>query len=383
MRDGALLRIPSAALRRLFAVYPVWGRLYAQQLLWLISRHLQGARAHLIGEAFDREFLAIDNLIEQNRTQLPVSSELHKVPHLLRSAVTLGDALRIVDGVREHVGGVESHVAELCHELLNPVRREQRFFRSLQEAFEQVVSAPVSDSPEKMRKRSAETFVRMFSQIPSRIEGISNLPERSGNIFIFNHLRNHEYNTLPNGFQLTLDSHFISSMVLHRHYGDPGVRVVRRSRAAEYGHQDYYSRLGHVAVYTPESDETPPDRSERVRHFVETAGRHLKQGTNLVLAPEGTSYATEESPGPFKAGAFRLAASLSPEPLIVPIAVAFFDRRLDRAVLSVVIEKPWKISERVRDPSDTEEMKRFLLVYREEYRELVKRARHLALQGAG
>lgn len=102
-----------------------------------------------------------------------------------------------------------------------------------------------------------------------------------------------------------------------------------------------------------------------------------------MLAPEGTSYATEESPGPFKAGAFRLAASVQPEPLIVPVAVAFFDRRLARSVLGVVIEKPWRLSDRVGDVDDADAMQRFLCQYREEYRALVRRAQQLALDGAG
>lgn len=375
--DGALIRIKSEALRRIFAVYPHWGRLYGQQCLWLISRHLEGARAHLLSEAFDREMLAVENVVEQSRTQLSVASPLHKLPHLLGCAVTLGDALGVVDAARSSSDPVESHVAELCHELLSPVRREQRFFSSLQAAFQQVVTAPSDCSPERLRRENAETFVRMFSQIPSRIEGLSHLPAQPGNVFIFNHLRNHEYNTLPNGFQLTLDCHFISSMILHRHYGDPGVRVVRSSRAGEYGHQDYYSRLGHVAVYTTESDRPQVEKSERVKLFIETARRHLCSGTNLVLAPEGTSYGSEDSPGPFKAGAFRLAASLEPEPLIVPIAMANFDRRLDRAVLGVVIDRPWRISERLADPDDPVRMRRFLDEYRKEYRALVERARSL------
>src|SRR5690606_28446242 len=134
-------------------------RLYGQQCLWLISRHLEGARAHLLSEAFDREMLAVENVVEQSRTQLSVASPLHKLPHLLGCAVTLGDALGVVDAARSSSDPVESHVAELCHELLSPVRREQRFFSSLQAAFQQVVTAPSDCSPERLRRENAETFV--------------------------------------------------------------------------------------------------------------------------------------------------------------------------------------------------------------------------------
>ena len=139
------------------------------------------------------------------------------------------------------------------------------------------------------------------------VEGEEHLPSAPGQIFIFNHLKNHEHNTLPNNFQLTLDSHFVSAMILDRRYGDGGIRVVRHSRGSEYGHQAYYDRLGHIAVYTHESDrieETPEERRSRQDEFFETAGRCLKAGTNLILSPEGTSYWTEDSPGPFKPGAF-------------------------------------------------------------------------------
>lgn len=225
MRDGSVIRIGRGALRRLFALYPDWGRLYGQQSLALTGRQLQGARAHLLGEAFDREFLAVDNLIEQCRTQLAVSSELHKLPHLLRSAVTLSDALRLVDTARERGRGIELHVAELCHELLGSVRREQRFFSSLRDAFEQVVYAPPGDSPEKLRRTNAESFIRMFSQIPSRIEGLGHLPERGGNIFIFNHLRNHESNTRSQ--RLPADSR----LALHQLDGpSPALRRPRGAR---------------------------------------------------------------------------------------------------------------------------------------------------------
>src|SRR5690606_17455874 len=116
--------------------------------------------------------------------------------------------------------------------------------------------------------------------------------------------------------------------------------------------QTYYKRLGHVSVYTPESDVPTESRSERFRAFVETASSHLARGQNLVLAPEGTSYSTEDSPGPFKAGAFRLAGALDPEPWIVPIAMAHFDRRLAHTKLVAIVHAPFRISDRVKNLDD-------------------------------
>ncbi len=377
-KDGSVLGVPASALMQLFRGTPELGCRFGAKTLWLISRQLRAARAHLVSESFDREVLAVENLIEQARTELSVTSPLHKLPHLLKSAVTLGDALAVVEEMRRSGNGLEAHVADVCHELLTPVRREHRFFVSLQQVYEEVATAPASMPPDLLRKRNAQSFVRMFSQIPSRIEGLDNLPRESGHIFVFNHLRNHDYNTLPNGFQLTLDSHFLSAMILYRHYGDPGVRVVRCSRAGEYGHQAYYDRLGHVPVYTRESDTPQKCRSERMQEFLETAAAHLRKRTNLVLAPEGSSYSTEESPGPFRAGAFRLAASLDPEPWIVPVAVANFDRRLDHTTLAVIVKEPFRMSERIRDVDDPAELRNFLEEFRLEYAGWVREARELA-----
>ena len=170
-------------------------------------------------------------------------------------------------------------------------------------------------------------------------------------------------------------------MILDRRYGDGGIRVVRHSRGSEYGHQAYYDRLGHIAVYTPESDrieETREERQTRQYEFFEAAGGYLRAGTNLILSPEGTSYWTEDSPGPFKPGAFRLAASLDPEPWIVPIAVAHFDRRIHSTVCAAVIKPPFKVSEVLPDPRDREQVRAFLVNLRKTYHGYVEEARRLA-----
>ncbi len=216
------------------------------------------------------------------------------------------------------------------------------------------------------------------------VEGEHNLPPTPGHIFIFNHLKNHEYNTLPNNFQLTLDSHFVSSVILDPHYGDSGIRVVRKSRGTEYGHQSYYDRLGHIFVYTKESDElreTTEQKRARRDEFFEEAGTRLRAGLNLIISPEGTSYWTEDSPGPFKPGAFRLAASLEPEPMIVPIAVAHFDRRVHSTVYAAIIKPPFKMSSVVSDPTDPTQLRAFLAEYHETYTAYVEEARQLARVG--
>jgi len=370
-RDGSLLRLSRSSLSRLFLEQAPWAYLFQRRILALLSERLRSTRAHLVSESFEQEVLAVDNVLEQVRTELSVSSKLHQLPHLIRASVTVPLALGIIDHAKGSTDPLEARLAQLCHELVTPLRREARFFAGLQAAYEQVVQAPKEQSAASVRKVNAESFLRVFSEIPHRIEGEELLPERPGHIFVFNHLRNHEDNTLPNGFQLTLDSHFISAMILHRKYGDPGVRVVRRSRANEYGHHSYYSRLGHISVYTRDSDVSTTSSSERLAEFLRTSESHLTKGQNLVIAPEGTSLATEESPGPLKSGAFRLAAQIEPQPLIVPIAVANFDRRLGRTTLCARILPPFHMRERVKHPHDASEMDSFLSGLRAELRSVV------------
>ena len=356
-----------------------------RRLLWLGSTHLRAARALFISRRFEKEKLAISNLLEQSCTQLSVHSPLHVLPHLLRHQLTVGDAFGVIEQMKTSPDALERSLAELCEDMLGEVQREHEFFEALRRVYHAVVTAPPQMPAADVRKLCARGFQNAFRRVRHVVEGERHLPETPGHIFIFNHLKNHEHNTLPNNFQLTLDSHFVSAMILDRRYGDSGIRVVRKSRGTEYGHQEYYDRLGHLSVYTHESDrieETAEERETRRSEFFETAGRYLSSGTNLILSPEGTSYWTEDSPGPFKPGAFRLAASVAPEPWIVPLAVANFDRRIHSTVCAVVIKKPFKVSEALDDIGDREKLARFLVSVRTAYRSYVEEARRLARSAA-
>ena len=356
-----------------------------RRLLRLGSTHLRAARALFISRRFEKEKLAISNLLEQSCTQLSVHSPLHVLPHLLQHQLTVGDAFAVLEQMKASADALERGLAETCEDMLGEVKREHDFFESLRRVYHAVVTAPPQMPAADVRKLCARGFQAAFRRIRHVVEGERNLPDTPGNIFIFNHLKNHEHNTLPNNFQLTLDSHFVSAMILDRRYGDSGIRVVRKSRGTEYGHQEYYDRLGHLTVYTPESDrieETPEERRTRRNEFFETAGRYLRSGTNLILSPEGTSYWTEDSPGPFKPGAFRLATSVEPEPWIVPLAVANFDRRIHSTVCAVVIKRPFKVSEVLDDVGDRDKLARFLVNARTAYRSYVEEARRLARAAA-
>ncbi len=380
-RDCTIYRIDPQRLAAALAGDSGLALALARRMLWLVASHLRAARAVFISRHFAQERLAIRNLLEQSCTQLSVNSPLHRLPHLLDSHLTLGDAFALLDRMTGSADALERSLAQLSQDMLGEVKREHEFFEALRQVYNAVVTAPPGMPARDVRKLCARGFRAAFRRMRYVVAGEPNLPDAPGNIFIFNHLKNHRYNTLPNNFQLTLDSHFVSAMIMDPRYGDSGIRVVRHSRGTEYGHQAYYDRLGHISVYTHESDrieETDAQRRARRDRFFETAGGHLQAGTNLILSPEGTSYWTEDSPGPFKPGAFRLAASVRPEPWIVPIAVANFDRRIHSTVCTAIIKPPFRMSEVLADVADKDQLRRFLLRLRQIFASYVEEARRLA-----
>ena len=369
--------IPKEELKILFNQYPDLGLRFSKRLLWLLSNHLRSARTRLISQQFEKEILAITNLIEQNCTQLSVSSPIHKVPHLLNSNLTVKDAFKCLSKTLKKGNSLERSLANNCLDILGQTNKEFRFFQGLKKVFKSVIEAPPSLLPKEVRNISAKAFVSAFSQIPIKVVGWENLPKKSGNIFIYNHLQNHPYYTLPNHFQLTLDSHFISSVISYQHYGDAGMRVVRVPRTFEYGHQDYYNRLNYINVYTKESEtleETQEQKQARRALFFSEATTYLKQGTNLILSPEGTSNLTQDSPSEFKIGAFQLAAIAEKEPLIVPIVFANFDKRVNKGVYTVIIKPPFLLSSRVKNPKDKEALINFTNSYQQEFKQHVQEA---------
>ncbi len=380
--ESTVYYIPQKDLTLLFKQDANFYLSFCYRLLWLMGNQLRALRARLISAKFDKEIIAIQNLLEQNSTQLSVLSKLHEVPHLLDNKHTLGDGLDILNQIKKNGSTtLERSLATLSLDILGQITKEHFFYQGLLSIYNEVITSPKEAEASEVRKESANKFIRLFENVPQIVIGKELLPPEPGHIFIYNHLRNDPYNTLPNNFQLTLDSHYISSVILHNTYNDPGIRVVRISKGPEYGHQYYYSKLGHIDVFTNESEKTAntPEAKAAVRNkFYKQAEDYLVKGTNLIISPEGTSYATEESPGDFKSGAFRLALSMEKEPLIVPIVVANFDKRVRYNTLSVIIKKPFKVSEYVSDANDKGQMKHFLSELKLKYKNYVKEAMHLS-----
>jgi hypothetical protein len=91
---------------------------------------------------------------------------------------------------------------------------------------------------------------------------------------------------------------------------------------------------------------------------------------------------TERSPLPLKAGAFRLAAFVEPEPLIVPVVVANFDRKITRTTLVAQVHEPFRLSEHIPKPIQDDALYAFIADLRERMRAWVRDACERAFSGA-
>lgn len=355
--------------RTLFEEYagqrPDFGLAFMRRVLWLMANHLQTTRARLIATRTGDLPRMVGSLLEQNASALSVASPLHKVPHYLKDRLTVDDARRAVELLQRTGDETERELAAQISGLLDEAWREVAVFKKLQGIYDLVAGAPSTMSPSELRRRSCEAFADMFEDTRNLIAGEDNLPDTAGHVFVMNHLSNHTSNLLPNDFILTLDTHFVSSVILLKKYGEAPVRVVRKSDAGEHGHQRFYDRLGYIYVYSEQMDPAADDDplgppEERRRLFLDTARDHLLSGRNIVICPEGTSASTERSPLPFRSGAFWLASYVRPEPLIVPVAVANFDKRLTRTRTVAVVHEPIRLSEHVGDPPDPSRMREFV-----------------------
>jgi 1-acyl-sn-glycerol-3-phosphate acyltransferase/CRP-like cAMP-binding protein len=367
---------------------PDFGLAFMRRVLWLIGNHLRMTRTRLVAARYGNVPQTVRALLHQNAATLSVTSPLHKIPHYLENRLTLDDAHRTLEILKTGGDEVERELAAQIADLLDEVWREVKIFRQLQTIYELVAGASPAMSPEELRRRNCEAFVALFEETEYVIRGEENLPEEPGHIFIMNHLSNHLDNLLPNDFILTLDTHFVSSMILLKKYGEAPVRVVRKSDPGEYGHQKFYDRLGYIYVYSGHVDPTDDDPSssseQRRRLFLNNAREHLRNGINIVICPEGTSTETENSPLPFKTGAFHLAANVRPEPLIVPIAVANFDKKLTRTRTAAVVHEPIRLSEHLGGNIGREALREFVNEYvYKRFQEYVREAVRLAARRSG
>lgn len=338
---------------------PEFGIVLQRQMLDVLSARLRAARLRLVARRYDAQAVAIQSLIDQHGEALAVSSPAHKLPHYLQSRLTLDDAFSVLTTLHGSSDRTERFLADVIGDILEDVRRELRIYTRLQGIYELVAGAPADVDPVAVREESCRRFVELFDDTDHVIRGEENLPPGGGHVIVMNHLMNHIDNSLPNRFTLTLDSHFVSAMLLYRHYGAAPVRVIRASAPKEYGHRRYYDRLGYIYVTSRVPGEGSARQIDR-REFEERATATLAAGDNLVICPEGTSVPTEQSPGRFRAGVFGLAARLRPEPLVVPVVVANFDKRLTETTTVAVVHPPFRMSERIADSADRTQVLEFV-----------------------
>jgi hypothetical protein len=374
--------LPSNTLEKLCEQEPTLGVQIMRRILHAIGSRLRFTRVRLVARRYGEHIQAMRTILDQAAESLPVTSPLYKIPYLLENRLTLSDAFHALELTRAHGDPTERNLAELSLEVLQGVHRELELYQGLQNAYEAVANAPADLPSGEVRTRSMEAFLTLFGKLSWHTAGEELLPDTPGNIVIMNHLENHMDTMLPNEFRLTLDSHFVSSVILYRRYGEAPVRVVRKPEMGWYGYQQYFDRLDYLYVYPGDVDEEDQDqalsRETRNRQFIARAKQHLKSGRNLLIAPEGRCTSTEASPGTFRPGAFFLAAAVDPEPLIVPIAVANFDKRLTETTTAAIVFPPFRLSDRLGDASDKRALLDFVNQLQEEYQDYVRQAIRLA-----
>ena len=383
-RDTTMLVLSPENIQRLISEAPTLAATLFQSQIWQLGRYQQTA-AGLSFTATDDEAAHIEALLQDNSARIPVESVLHGVPHALRNRFTVGHALDSVYDAIVTGNDAERSVAGLMMDVLDGVEREHRFFKGLNAVYTRVTSAARATNPVTLRELSNADFSRAFDQVAYAIKGMEHLPQTASNIYFYNHLAACPENELANGHAFSVDSHFVSSKILTPKYGDGGQRIVRASRNTEFWRNGYYARLDNIFVSNAESDwidETPEEKERRKAQLFIEAQRTFDAGRPLAIAPEGTSETpdnlTPTSPGPFKPGAFLLAAQLKPTPYLVPIALANFDYSVAQTTYAAVIKPPFLISDHVKDVNDRNEMGDFLAWYREIFRGYVAEARELA-----
>jgi CRP-like cAMP-binding protein len=207
IEDTHLLVFERSWLERRAEEMPGFGVELITRILWVLGNRLREARIRLVASRYEEEALAIRALLEESVSELSVTSPLHKLPIYLESRLTLSDAFQTLELLRNHGDPLEASLARMCLEILKNVRKELDVYRRLQQIYEVVSAAPEEATPKEVRRRCCVEFCRLFERIDHIIEGEENLPAEAGHIFVMNHLANHPENTLPNDFQLTLDSH--------------------------------------------------------------------------------------------------------------------------------------------------------------------------------
>ena len=257
------------------------------------------------------------------------------------------------------------------------IKKEKIFKKSLNQYLEKIVTTDFN-SPLDARVVAAEYLQKIFSLNKYDLLGTENLPLKSGVVFIYNHISNNDDYLLKNDFQITLDSHFISSMVSYKYYKSPGVRIIRHNLPHEIEHAKYYNKFGYIKVYSKHylpKDISKEKMDEAKREFYAKAREALAKGENLIVNPEGISSSTDKSPSKFKAGVFKMVIRSGLDPFIVPIVMTNFDKLNSETIYRCEIKKPFRLSSLVDDYNDRKKLDDILINLNSNYQNWVNNLR--------
>ena len=232
--------------------------------------------------------------------------------------------------------------------MINNLYRENYFKKELFQLYSKIKNLSNSKSPHYARNLAATEFYKVFLNASLIIKGSEYLPYQSSSIFIYNHLNTNPEYEIDLDFQITLDSHFISSFILNKYYKNPGMRVIRNSLSSENNHSNYYDKFNYIRVYSRDflpQNITKKKLKDSNIDFFKRSLNELKNNNSIIISPEGVSCETENSPGKFKSGAFKLATLSRIEPYIVPIVMVNFDKIISNTTLKCEILKPFKMSD--------------------------------------
>ena len=257
------------------------------------------------------------------------------------------------------------------------IKKEKIFKKSLNQYLEKIVTTDFN-SPLDARVVAAEYLQKIFSLNKYDLLGTENLPLKSGVVFIYNHISNNDEYLLKNKFQITLDSHFISSMVSYKYYKSPGVRIIRHNLPHEIEHAKYYNKFGYIKVYSKHylpKGISKEKMDEAKREFYAKAREALAKGENLIVNPEGISSSTDKSPSKFKAGVFKMIIRSGLDPFIVPIIMTNFDKLNSETIYRCEVKKPFRLSSLVNDYNDRKKLDHFLVNLNSDYENWVSNLR--------
>ena len=233
--------------------------------------------------------------------------------------------------------------------------KSAEFLTKLKGIYREVIDSPQNFSSDEIRINNARRVRDLFKEVGVQIKGSEHLPYERGSILIYNHLNNHPRMIIEDQFQITLDSHFISSMLLYLlwkpwHSSD-SILLCQMKKATRSTMIDWVT----FAYLQNPLSQRDFEKMIKIKNnlFYKRAIEELRNDMSLVCSPEGHSYQTLNSPGSFKKGVFSLASSMNPQPKIVPIVLVNFDSLPEDANYKCQIMQPFRMSDYgIHDPKD-------------------------------